>query len=107
MWCKTLYLQVISSLDRYASRLEQNAQVLFEAGILKLLRPLLDQAELYIKRFATKLLSELNYLPAVADILLEEEIIPFMMEVLNSVSFNLYRYILHYSNMVNIYTFIV
>lgn len=90
---KTLYFQVISSLDKYASRLEQNAQVLFEAGILKLLRPLLDHTELYIKRFATKLLSELNYLPAVADILLEEEIIPFMMEVLNSVrSFNLYMY---------------
>lgn len=75
-------------MDKYASKFEQNASVLYEEGILKLLVPLVNHTELIIKRFAVKLLSELCFLPPVAEVLLEEKYVQPLMEILESVSFH-------------------
>ncbi|XP_054267322.1 armadillo repeat-containing protein 3-like [Macrosteles quadrilineatus] len=65
-------LKALSSLDKFAGKLEQNAKVLHEEGVLKSLTPLLEHSNLYIQRFSTKLLSELCFNQAIVNQLLEE-----------------------------------
>ncbi|KAG8278223.1 Armadillo repeat-containing protein 3 [Homalodisca vitripennis] len=78
-------LKALFTLDKYASKMEQNARVLYEEGILTLLLPLLNHSELFVKRFATKLLSEMNFLPPVTEILLQEKFVSPIMNMINSI----------------------
>lgn len=77
--------QALSALDKYASKLEENAHTLYELGIVNKIIPLLTHEVLFVKRFSTKILSELSFLAPVAEILIKEEFVLNMMQMLNDV----------------------
>lgn len=91
-----IIIQALSTLDKYASKLEKNASILYEEGVLKLLLPLISHTDLFIKRFAIKLLSELCFLPEVVEVLVNEEIIQSFMKILVNVSQSLCHLISRY-----------
>ncbi|KAK7789151.1 hypothetical protein R5R35_012353 [Gryllus longicercus] len=75
--------QALAALDKFASKAPENSALLISLDILPPLLPLIEHSEIYVRRFATKLLAELSTQDETKKLLMAvPSKIPYLSEVL-------------------------
>ncbi|KAF7385493.1 hypothetical protein HZH68_013923 [Vespula germanica] len=69
----TILLNAAAALSKYATKSQENINILFDLDIVKSILPLIDHEDLFTRRFAAKLLAEMTAVPSVRDFLLESD----------------------------------
>nr|XP_033342609.1 armadillo repeat-containing protein 3-like [Megalopta genalis] len=64
-------LAAAAALSKYGSKAKENLEVLFDLDIVESVIPLIEHEDLFIRRFAAKLLAEMILIPNVRNFLLE------------------------------------
>uniref|UniRef100_A0A1B6C7Z4 Armadillo repeat-containing domain-containing protein n=1 Tax=Clastoptera arizonana TaxID=38151 RepID=A0A1B6C7Z4_9HEMI len=70
----SVLVQVLSTLDKYAAKSQNNVEILHKANIVDKLIALLDYPQLCVKRFTIKLLSEMCFYDDVCENLLKDNV---------------------------------
>ncbi|KAI4502499.1 hypothetical protein M0802_002411 [Mischocyttarus mexicanus] len=79
----TILLNAAAALSKYATKSQENINLLFDLNIVKSIIPLINHQDLFTRRFAAKLLAEMTAIPYVRNFLLESDYyIPHFVKVL-------------------------
>ncbi|EGI59268.1 Armadillo repeat-containing protein 3, partial [Acromyrmex echinatior] len=72
---KFALLTAIQSLSKYANKSKDNAKILFDLGIVNNVLPIIEHEDIFVRRFAGKLLTEMAVVPDVINDLIESNCI--------------------------------
>ncbi|KAG5317841.1 ARMC3 protein, partial [Pseudoatta argentina] len=72
---KFALLTAIQSLSKYANKSKDNAKILFHLGIVNNVLPVIEHEDIFVRRFAGKLLTEMTVVPDVINDLIESNYI--------------------------------
>ncbi|XP_011706005.1 PREDICTED: armadillo repeat-containing protein 3 isoform X2 [Wasmannia auropunctata] len=81
---KSTLLAAVEALSKYASKSKDNAKILFHLGIVNNILPIIEHEDIYIRRFAGKLLTEMIAVPDVKNYLIESDRIEYFTKLLMS-----------------------
>ncbi|KAH0945053.1 hypothetical protein HN011_002424 [Eciton burchellii] len=81
---ESILLTVVEALSKYASKSKNNVEILFNLDILSNLLPIIEHEDMFVRRFATKLLVEMISLPDVISHLIESDYVPYFAKLLTS-----------------------
>lgn len=77
-------LAAIKALSKYANKSKDNIRILFDLDIMNNLLPLIGHKDLFIRRFAAKLLVEMTAIPDVTTYFIESNYLLYLVELLTS-----------------------
>ncbi|XP_024937050.1 armadillo repeat-containing protein 3 isoform X1 [Cephus cinctus] len=81
----SVLIAAVAALSKFASKAQENLEILFECGILEKIVPLMNHEDTFTRRFASKLLAEMAAIPLVRNVLLEcEDYVPHFTKVLQN-----------------------
>ncbi|XP_018313706.1 uncharacterized protein, partial [Mycetomoellerius zeteki] len=72
---KFALLAAVQSLSKYASKSKDNAKILFHLGIVNNVLPVIEHEDIFVRRFAGKLLTEMTAVPDIINDLIESNYI--------------------------------
>ncbi|XP_070172101.1 armadillo repeat-containing protein 3, partial [Polyergus mexicanus] len=81
---KATLLAVIETLSKYANKSKDNVKILFDLGIVNNILPIIEHKDLFIRRFAAKLLVEMMAMPDVTIYLIESNYLLHFAKLLTS-----------------------